>query len=48
MFKVFELFLVFGGLLAFGFYELWSLRRYKARERAEAERKAREQTAGSG
>lgn len=44
-FKLFELVIVFGGVLAFCFYELWSLKQYRKREQAEAERKAREQTA---
>jgi hypothetical protein len=46
-FKVFELIVVFGGVLAFGFYELWSLRQYKKREAEEAARKAKEQPAES-
>ncbi len=42
-FKLFELVLVFGGILVFCFYELWSLKRYRKREAEEAARKAREQ-----
>ena len=36
MYGLIELVLVFGGALAFGVYELWSLRRYKARQKADA------------
>lgn len=35
-FKIIELFLVFGGILVWGGYELWSLNRYKQREREQA------------